>query len=823
MNEDTMTSPRILIYEASLSFLKGACGAQSPAYRSLNEVELLRMTVDDCISSMTSNSAVAAIVESLECRKRVLQLSTKLELTNDAKLRTAIRVDEERMATLLVSILSSESDEDAVLRLEGVSAQNFLDVVQETLDRGFIVAQAHAKMARRIIRKLSESCDRLPSSLFVVGVEGRDEHPTSGGGFGDIYRASYCGQRVALKRMRYFLHSSDLRRIRSKFCREALLWKNLHHPHILPFLGIDADSFPGFLSMVSLWMEHGTVINYLKTYGFANVDKLLYEIAQGLAYLHSHNIVHGDLRGSNILIKEDWTACLNDFGLSIFSDATATISTNRAGSLYWMAPELLDPDRFNLKFERTPATDVYAFGCVCVELYTTRPPFSDVSETAALLKVLNGERPKRPPGPPTMSDMLWENVTRFWAQNHAARPSTQSVVRSMFWPNPDSHGGKSDQKGGGGGLREASHITTQDIEHFAEISGKFFSESMVQRIQAGIGSDGGSGGSEGSMGQVLEFLGRVPRISIGEFCRKFHVNEEIRKLLEEEGFETARALLELTDAELRRVGFKDGQIAELERALKELLTAGLPGNPDSADGGHTSSHMLIKIPYPLETDEVQIASRRGIHLWQGRDAASVGHQPQKPSKAGSVISSYARTVIGSGPRLPPDEDHHIICHGCGNNIVGTRYQCANCPSQPQGFSLCKECEEHSYTIHDPSHIFFKLQRPVQRPLISPYAFLPRLYKSPAGPPPGMDPRTYLTTLEHSAAVCDRCMLRIQGVWFRCAYCGVDFCDACEAVDKHNDLHCFIVFKSPVDMLAFIAFAPRAIENPPPAIPYPVYR
>ncbi|KAF8216818.1 hypothetical protein K438DRAFT_1703930 [Mycena galopus ATCC 62051] len=250
-------------------------------------------------------------------------------------------------------------------------------------------------------------------------------------------------------------------------------------------------------------------------------------------------------------------------------------------------------------------------------------------------------------------------------------------------------------------------------------------------------------------------------------------------------------------------------------------SAGLPGNLDSADGGHNSSHILIKIPYPLETDEVQTASRRAIHLWQGRDAASVGHQPQKPSKASSVISSYARTVIGSGTRLPPDEDHHTFCHGCGTNIIGTRYQCANCPSQPQGFSLCAKCEEHSYTIHDPSHIFFKLPRPVQRPLISTYAFLPRLYKSPAGPPPGMEPRAYLATLEHSAAICDRCMLNIQGVWFRCAYCGMDLCDTCEAVDTHNDSHCFIMFKSPVDMQALKSFAP--IENPPPVIPYPVYR
>ncbi|KAJ7938870.1 hypothetical protein B0H13DRAFT_2301076 [Mycena leptocephala] len=46
------------------------------------------------------------------------------------------------------------------------------------------------------------------------------------------------------------------------------------------------------------------------------------------------------------------------------------------------------------------------------------------------------------------------------------------------------------------------------------------------------------------------------------------------------------------------------------------------------------------------------------------------------------------------------------------------------------------------------------------------------------------------------------MSTIEGVWFRCAYCGADFCGACEAVDTHNDMHCFMAFKSPVDLLAF---------------------
>ncbi|KAJ7353599.1 kinase-like domain-containing protein [Mycena albidolilacea] len=280
---------KILIYEASFSFLKGACSTQ-----------MLRMTVDAHIAPMTTNTVVDAIVKGLECRKRVLELATKLELMDDPKFRVALRTDEGRIATLLVSIFNSTSDEEAMLRLEGDSAQYFLDVVQETLDRGFMMAQEHNRMALRIIRKLSERCDRLPSSLFIVGVTGRDEHPSFGGGFGDIYRASYGDQRVALKRMRYFIRGSDLRRIRLKFCREALVWKDLHHPHILPFLGIDRDTFPSSLCMVSPWMEHGTVTNYLKTHGYVNVDKLLYQVPQGLEYLHSRNIVHGDLRGGHI-------------------------------------------------------------------------------------------------------------------------------------------------------------------------------------------------------------------------------------------------------------------------------------------------------------------------------------------------------------------------------------------------------------------------------------------------------------------------------------------------------------------------------------------
>ncbi|KAJ7737581.1 kinase-like domain-containing protein [Mycena metata] len=247
--------------------------------------------------------------------------------------------------------------------------------------------------------------------------------------------------------MRHFLRGAELRRIRLKFCREALLWRDLHHPHILPFIGIDRESFPASLCMVSPWLEHGTVLKYLNDHGRQNVDKLLFEVAQGLEYLHSHNIVHGDLRGSNILVNKDWSACLADFGLSGFSEGnTGQTSSKRAGSAYWMAPELLAPEHFEGKFSRTPASDVYAFGCVCFELYTGRPPFSEFSEVAAMLKVVAGKRVKRPSGSdgtPLIADELWRNITTYWARMPKARPLTKVVAENMAWPpypNEDMQG-----------------------------------------------------------------------------------------------------------------------------------------------------------------------------------------------------------------------------------------------------------------------------------------------------------------------------------------------------------------------------------------------
>ncbi|KAF9479596.1 hypothetical protein BDN70DRAFT_983489, partial [Pholiota conissans] len=261
-------------------------------------------------------------------------------------------------------------------------------------------------------------------------------------------------------------------------------------------------------------------------------------------------------------------------------------------------------------------------------------------------------------------------------------------------------------------------------------------------------------------------------------------------------------------------------------------SAGLPGNLDSADGGHTSSHILVKFPYPLQNSELEIASKRAAELWMGRDAANVGF-PVARSKAESELS-FAHTMIVNGSRSNRDgrsnTSDRVVCNHCNDLITGVRYQCAHCPADKNpssGYNLCSSCEPESYLVHNPLHIFFKLPRPVQRPLEFQRPWLPLLYKVPVGPGPNAprshDPKAYLASLVHTAAVCDRCMERIEGEWFRCAYCNLDLCDSCEAVDTHDNKHIFLVFKAPVDMYIFKNLV--NLENPAngsAVIPYAVY-
>ncbi|KIN92659.1 hypothetical protein M404DRAFT_109674, partial [Pisolithus tinctorius Marx 270] len=141
------------------------------------------------------------------------------------------------------------------------------------------------------------------------------------------------------------------------------------------------------------------------------------DIANGLYYLHSHElgpVVHGDLKGPNVLVSSDRRALLSDFGLSALNESTFSMTTVaiRGGSRRWMAPEL---------FNDCPASkesDMWAYGMTILELFTRSRPFHDCRNDASVMRrIVEGNLPARPAEKSTqfrLSDAWWEICISCW-------------------------------------------------------------------------------------------------------------------------------------------------------------------------------------------------------------------------------------------------------------------------------------------------------------------------------------------------------------------------------------------------------------------------
>ncbi|KAH9832997.1 kinase-like domain-containing protein, partial [Rhodofomes roseus] len=291
------------------------------------------------------------------------------------------------------------------------------------------------------LRKICVKHGILPTSLsastrdlYIV-----NDGPEAFGGFAEVWRGHLRGQEVGVKVIKIAVKGSADSVLKS-FCREAITWKRLSHTRIVPFFGIDKRRFP--LSMVCKWMVGGDVTSFLKDNPNENRPHLVLDIAHGLEYLHSNavGIVHGDLKGANILIDENRRACLSDFGLTtiLYRPETIHVVTNVsvfASTARWMAPELHDPDKFGLEHGNpTKESDVYSFSMVMWELFTGRFPYDESRMDAQVLhKVLMGKRPLRPADATSLglSTEVWEIMEKCWREDRRKRPRIHFILQDL--------------------------------------------------------------------------------------------------------------------------------------------------------------------------------------------------------------------------------------------------------------------------------------------------------------------------------------------------------------------------------------------------------
>ncbi|CAE6497509.1 unnamed protein product [Rhizoctonia solani] len=191
-------------------------------------------------------------------------------------------------------------------------------------------------------------------------------YPAARGAFGDVWRAKHIdGRDIAIKSIRIYGNFTSVGRhkLEKSSVKELTVWSKLNHPNVLGLLGICV--LGGEIGMVSEWMPNGNVTEYTVNHPNANKLKLCSEIASGLSYLHNLDkaIIHGDLKGGNVVIAADGTARLVDFGLAKLTEESLKFSTTSAqrGTTRWMPHELLNPAEES-KAVITFASDVYALG-----------------------------------------------------------------------------------------------------------------------------------------------------------------------------------------------------------------------------------------------------------------------------------------------------------------------------------------------------------------------------------------------------------------------------------------------------------------------------
>ncbi|KAH8793653.1 kinase-like domain-containing protein, partial [Flagelloscypha sp. PMI_526] len=249
--------------------------------------------------------------------------------------------------------------------------------------------------------------------------------------FQDVYKGSWNGTTVCIKRLRVYLNpgrGSVETHKEKAFLKEALIWKQLKHPNILSFIGVSSTCFTNQMSLISPYMKNGDIMDYLnRTHeeppSYAKRLGWLLGAAEGMQYIHSMNLYHGDIKGANILIDDDEKAQLADLGISSVAVsgsetlgwATATAGGVR-GSLRWMSPEaILDSGPC-----KTTARDVYAFGSTILEVVTGRFPWANVREdTRIILNVSQGKNPDRPDG---LEHDIWSIIESCWALDPVKRP-----------------------------------------------------------------------------------------------------------------------------------------------------------------------------------------------------------------------------------------------------------------------------------------------------------------------------------------------------------------------------------------------------------------
>ncbi|XP_072106219.1 uncharacterized protein [Mobula birostris] len=244
------------------------------------------------------------------------------------------------------------------------------------------------------------------------------------GSFGAVYFARDVrnGEVVAIKKMSYGGKQSSERW--QDIVKEVKFLRLLQHPNTIAFRGC-------YLREHTAWlvMEYclGSVSDLLEVHRKPlqemEIAAIIHGALYGLAYLHSHNLIHRDVKAGNVLLTEPGQVKLADFGsASIVAPANSFV-----GTPYWMAPEVIlamDEGQYDGK------VDVWSLGITCIELAEKKPPLFNMNAMSALYHIAQSQAP-------ALQSDHWSAPFRSFVDSCLQklpqdRPSSEQLLKHIF-------------------------------------------------------------------------------------------------------------------------------------------------------------------------------------------------------------------------------------------------------------------------------------------------------------------------------------------------------------------------------------------------------
>ena len=210
------------------------------------------------------------------------------------------------------------------------------------------------------------------------------------GGMADVYLAidSVLKRQVAIKVLRGELNDDPVNL--KRFQREANAITNLSHPNIVEVYDVGEESNRNYIVME--YVPGKTLKQLIKARGALHPDEainIMKQLVSATSHAHRNGIIHRDIKSQNVLIKDDGTVKLSDFGIASTSESQQQLTQTDTvmGSVHYLAPELARGH------QATVQSDIYSLGIVFYEMLTGNVPFRGDTAVQIALKHMHEEIP----------------------------------------------------------------------------------------------------------------------------------------------------------------------------------------------------------------------------------------------------------------------------------------------------------------------------------------------------------------------------------------------------------------------------------------------